>query len=108
MNITINIEALPIDEQKGLYLELRPKFEPQAQGLAVTLDAFLDFELWNFRQELGTRAIKLLEEAGIHSARAICVCTKKELLEIKGFGEKALREVEHFLKVINMSLRLEQ
>jgi hypothetical protein len=88
MNITINIEALPIDEQKGLYLELRPKFEPQAQGLAVTLDAFLDLNLCNFRQELGTRAIKLLEEAEFITRERYVFLPGRNFLKLTALGKR--------------------
>jgi Bacterial RNA polymerase, alpha chain C terminal domain len=107
MNVTIDINALPIDQQKGLYLELRRKFELHGLESGVPLDRFLDFELWNYRQELGVRTIKLLEEAGIRSVRGICICTRADILAIKGIGKEMLSDIERFLKAIAMSLRSE-
>ena len=47
---------------------------------------------------LSARIVKALEEAGIKSVSALKEMSKDELLEIKGVGEKAVKDIQKAIK----------
>jgi DNA-directed RNA polymerase alpha subunit len=55
--------------------------------------------------KLPVRAFHLLNAADIHTQDQLVMCTEKDLLNIRGFREKFVREVKEKLQKLGFSLR---
>lgn len=56
---------------------------------------------------LSVRACNALTSRNILTIEALCQCSAAELMKIKNFGRKTLREIERFLAERGLSLRVE-
>lgn len=57
------------------------------------------------RLELSTRTDKCLRSAGLHTIGDIMTKSEKELMAIRNFGQRCLREVKEILDAFDLTLR---
>ena len=100
MEFTIDLSAISLSSQKAIYLALKEKFESSTRDNSVSLDA----ELWDFC-EISRKVWHILRMAGIHTVGELITWEKEDLLRLRGFGEKSLRDVEEYLLEKGLCLR---
>ena len=107
MRITIILDSIPVEEQKAIFLTLKEKFENSSFEPTVSLDTFLDLNLWDFTDGLDKRVLRLLKENQIYSLRQIRSFKESDLRKIAGVGSRTVRIIEGLLKELNMDLASE-
>ena len=100
MEFTIELSAISAKSQKAIYLALKEKFEPSLRDNSASLDA----ELWDFC-EISRKVWHILKMARIHTVGELISWQREELLRLRGFGEKSLRDVEEYLLEKGLCLR---
>jgi|SRR5579859_1297925 len=93
MNISINIEHVPEEEQFRLYHFLRNKFETKSR------DEILNMELTDFenRGDICRRTRNLLAWLGIRSLLDLTGWSKFDFPRGRGFGKATMKEIENLL-----------
>jgi len=107
MNFTISLDSIEVQEQKAIYLSLKEKFENMPSEPADSINTFLDMNLWDFMNGIDKRTSRLLQEHNLYSLRQLRSLKESDLRKIPGVGSRTIRNVEIFLKEVNMRLATE-
>lgn len=109
MKVPFDISALPIEEQKRLYLYLKAKFDPDNPSIYTDAEFKKEVMLNKHLEELNMsmRAFNGLKASRINTVRELCDRTRSQLKNINNFGNRSLEEVEALLSEIGLSLKAE-
>lgn len=93
----ITVEQL--DKIKFIANELADEPEDIQPKNSLPLDTELD------ECNLSTRTYRILDYANITTVRDLIQCSETDLIKLRNFGRKSLREIRNFLKEHNLQMK---
>jgi DNA-directed RNA polymerase alpha subunit len=100
MHISIDLDQLPEEELRKVYLSLKLIFEPKERAQILSMD-LSDIRIL---RDLDTRVCHLLKSRGIYTLQALAATNRETLERINGMGPKYLRHVERLLRKYGLEL----
>lgn len=106
MKLAVDVSALPLEEQKRLYLWLKAKFEPELPIIYTATESQGEAMLDKTIKEVNfsTRVFNGLMAARINTIRDLCNCSKAELMKLGHLGKRSVAEIESVLSEMGLEL----